>query len=63
MEPLLEDNEIGEVDEIIYPETSYCVKCKLVSVWIVVWTLGFGFGFLTKSYFDELTDELSSASM
>lgn len=63
MEPLLEDNEIGEVDEIIYPRISYCDKCKLFSLWVMVWTFGFGFGFLTKSYLDDLTDELSSASM
>lgn len=63
MEPLLEDNEIGEVDEIIYPETSYCVKCKLFMTLVAVWTFGFGFGFLTKSYLDDLTYELSSASM
>ena len=46
MEPLLEDNEIGEVDEIIYPETSYCDKCKLFMTWVAVWMFGFGFGWV-----------------
>jgi hypothetical protein len=61
MEPLLEENEIGEVDEIIYPETSYCDKCKLLITWVAVWTFGFGFGFLTKTY--TFNDESCNGSM
>lgn len=54
MEPLLEDNEIGEVDEIIYPDNyDCCNKCKVCMTWVAVWMFGFGFGFLTKTYFDE----------
>jgi hypothetical protein len=61
MEPLLEENEFGEVDEIIYPETSYCDKCKILMTWVAVWTFGFGFGFLTKTY--TFNDEPCTGSM
>tara|TARA_B100000900_G_C20345725_1_gene620119 strand:- start:141 stop:323 length:183 start_codon:yes stop_codon:yes gene_type:complete len=60
MELLLEEEP--DVDEIIYPpHQDSCDKCKLFMTWIAVWTFGFGFGFLTKTY--SINNEFCNGSM
>jgi hypothetical protein len=61
MELLLEQEH--DVDEIVYPpQEKCCNKCKLLLTWVAVWSLGFSFGFITKSYL-LVNDELCNGSM